>query len=260
VTGVSIWRDRAALLANSILDRFARSDGSFSTTPNEKDLLIPIADDADMETPSGTSMAIDLLLRLDGGSGEVRYLDAATRAVTRLSGQYQDRPESWAAAVATLNRHRLSSTRESASAANSPPVPSATGGIRIPVTADHVRVTASGMSVPDGDEVFVTIKVDDKFHINANPASFDFLIPTSVEFQGVKPSNVDYPKPTRFTAKFAPEGLDVYEGSIAIVAKFPKGNLQGIKSIQGTVTAQACTDQICLPPSTLPISTVVGDR
>jgi hypothetical protein len=57
----------------------------------------------------------------------------------------------------------------------------------------------------------------------------------------------------RFTAKFAPEGLDVYEGSVAVIAKFPKGSLQG-QAIQGTVTAQACTSQICLPPSDLPVS------
>jgi len=260
VTGNSIWRDRAALLANSILAWFARADGSFTTTANEKDLLIPIADDGDMETPSGTSMAIDLLLRLHEASGEARYLDAATRAVTRLSGQFQDHPESWAVAVATLNRHQLPSARESATSANSPPAPSATGGIRVPVTADHLRVSAAAMSIPDGEEILVTIKVDNKFHINANPASFDCLVPTSVEFKGVKPAKVEYPKPIRFTAEFAPEGLDVYEGSVAVVAKFPKGSLQGIKSVQGAVTAQACTNRICLPPSTLPISTVVGDR
>jgi uncharacterized protein YyaL (SSP411 family) len=73
-TGAGIWRERAALLANKMLDRFARADGLFSTTANEKDLLIPIADDGDMETPSGTSRAIDLLLRLHEASGDKRYL------------------------------------------------------------------------------------------------------------------------------------------------------------------------------------------
>jgi len=64
--------------------------------------------------------------------------------------------------------------------------------------------------------------VDGKFHINANSVSFDFLIPTTVEFKGVKPKKVEYPKPTRFTAEFASDGLDVYEGSVAVVARFPK--------------------------------------
>ena len=187
-------------------------------------------------------------------SADRRYLDAVTRAVTRLSGQFQDHPESWAASVATLNRHRLPSGTAGATAANSPPAPDATDGIHVPVTADHVGATASARSVPDEDEVLVTIKVDDKFHINANPASFDFLIPTTVEFKGIKPNKVEYPKSTRFTAEFAREGLDVYEGSVAIVARFRKGSLSANSSIEGAVTAQACTNKICLPPSTLPIS------
>jgi len=260
VTGEGIWRDRARLLANSILERFVRTDGAVSTTSDEKDLLIPIADDGDAETPSGTSMAIDLLLRLHEASAESRYLEAVTAAVTRLSGQFQDHPESWAASVATLNRHRLPLGSAGATATNSPPTPSATDGIHVPVTADHVGVTASAISVPDEDEVLVTIKVDDRFHINANPASFDFLIPTTVEFKGIKPKKLEYPKSTRFTAEFVREGLDVYEGSVAVVARFPKGSLNENSSIEGAVTVQACTNRICLPPSTLPISAAVGGK
>jgi hypothetical protein len=76
----------------------------------------------------------------------------------------------------------------------------------------------------------------------------------------VKPSKIEYPKLMRFTAEFAPEGLDVYEGPVAIIARFPKASIKGIRAIQGTVTAQACTNQICLPPSTLPISTAVAEK
>jgi hypothetical protein len=49
-------------------------------------------------------------------------------------------------------------------AANSPPTPIATGGIHVPVTADHVGATASARSVPDEEE----------------PSLFR-LIPTTVE-------------------------------------------------------------------------------
>jgi uncharacterized protein YyaL (SSP411 family) len=87
VTGAADWRNRAATLANNILDRFARTNGSFSTTSDQRDLLIPITDDGDMETPSGTSMAIELLLRLHESSGERRYLEAAERAITLSAGR-----------------------------------------------------------------------------------------------------------------------------------------------------------------------------
>src|SRR5258708_40197602 len=114
------------------------------------------------------------------------------------------------------------------------------------------------MACRGGDEVVATTKVQDDSHKRDTPASFDFLIPTSLELNGIKPSKIEYPKPMRFTAKFAPEGLDVYEGSVAIVAMFPKDGLKGLNVIQGTVTAQACTSQICLPPSELPVSIKTG--
>lgn len=253
-TGDNNWRDRAARLADSLLDRFSRPDGSFSISPNEKDLLIPLADEGDLEMPSGTSTAIDLLLLLHGASGEARYLTAAVNAVRRLSGRFQDHPESWASAIVTLNDHPLPSTTAKETAANAAAGTKEPADLRVPVSADHVSVAASEMSLPEEQAIVVTIKVDDNFHINANPASFDFLIPTAVEFKGIKPSKVEYPKATRFTAKFAPEGLDVYEGSVAVIAKFPKDGLKGIGSIQGTVSVQACNSQICLPPSELPLS------
>ena len=254
VTGDKIWQNRAAQLADHMLSRFARPDGSFSTTPNERDLLIPIADEGDLESPSGTSMAIGLLLRLHGASSEARYLNAATDAVRRLSGQFQDHPEAWASAIADLNRYPLLSTRQSVTAASTATGANTSGEFHVPVSADHVRVAASVMSITDGEAIVVTVTVDDNFHINANPASFDYLIPTSLEFKDIKPAKIEYPKAIRFTAEFAPEGLDVYEGSVAITAKFPKDGLKGIKAIQGTVTAQACTSRICLPPSELPVS------
>ncbi|WGR98517.1 thioredoxin domain-containing protein [Bradyrhizobium sp. ISRA443] len=260
VTGEKIWQKRAAELADQMLGRFGRSDGSFLTTHTENGVLIAIGDEGDLEMPSGTSMAIDLLLRLYKASSEARHLTAATNAVRQLSGEFQDRPEAWASAITTLNRFPLPSSRESAAVANATTGINPPGDLRELASADHVQVAASVKSVPDGDAIVVTVRVDDNFHINANPASYDFLIPTALEFKGVKPANVEYPKSVRFTSRFAPEGLDVYEGSTAIVATFPKGSLQGIDAIQGAVTAQACTKLICLPPSTLPISIAVKEK
>src|SRR5260221_8258610 len=143
VKGDKIWQKRAAGLADSMLERFSRPDGSFSTTPNEKDLLIPITDEGDMEMPSGTSMAIDLLLRLHGTSAEARYLDAAANAIRRLSGQFQDHPESWASAVISLNRYPLPSISENATAANSAAGQSALGVFSYLLSPGHVCVAPS---------------------------------------------------------------------------------------------------------------------
>ena len=256
-TKEEIWRDRAASLADGLLDRFAHPDGALSTTLDEKNLLIPLGDGEDNEVPSGTSVALDLLLRLGKATAETRYDAAAASVAHHLSGQLKDHPEVWPAALVALNLH-LAKNAELASAGDTK---AASVGVRgtgqafhIPETADHVRTSAALEAGPNNDEIVVTLKVDDGYHINANPASFDYLIPTSVAFDRLQPAKVDYPKPVSFKSAFAPDGLDVYEGSVALIATFPKGSLKGQKNIQGSATAQACNTQICLPPSTLPVS------
>src|SRR5262249_8683969 len=136
MTDNRIWQNRSAQVAANMLDRFGRPDGGFSTTSDESGLLIPMVDDGDLEMPSGTSMAIEFLVRLHKASGDTRYLKAATEAVRRSSGQLEDRPEVWASAIASLNRYPLPSTRQNvtdSAAATNPPA-----GFRVPVSADHV--------------------------------------------------------------------------------------------------------------------------
>src|SRR5262249_41972211 len=182
-------------------------------------------------------------------SGEARYINAAANAVHRLSGQFQDHPEAWASAITSLNRYPLPPAGQNVTATNTATSPPAS--FRVPVSADHVHVASTAA---ERDAIRVTLKVDDQYHINANPASLDYLMPTALEIKGMQPLKIEYPKPIRFTAKFARDGLDVYEGSISIIAMFSKGDLKNRSPIQGVVTVQACTSQICLPPSELPVS------
>jgi uncharacterized protein len=257
VTKEEIWRDRAAVLANALVGRFAHADGTLSNTLDEKNLLIPLGDGEDSEVPSGTSAALDLLLRLAAATGDPRYDTAAARVARHLSGQLKDHPEVWPAAIVALNVHPLKNA-ELASAGNAQARSEGAQGpgqaFHIPETADHVRASVALQAGPYDDEIVVTLKIDDGYHVNANPASFDYLIATSIAFDQLHPSKVDYPKPVRFKPAFAPDGLDVYEGNVALVATFPKDSLKGHKDIQGAATAQACNTQICLPPSNLAVT------
>ena len=98
------------------------------------------------------------------------------------------------------------------------------------------------------------LEVDDGWHVNANPASFDYLIPTSVSFEGLSATRVVYPTAVRIKPKFAPDGLDVYEGATKVVTVLPKGALTGTGSVRGAVTVQACSHEVCLPPATIAVT------
>jgi len=124
---------------------------------------------------------------------------------------------------------------------------------RLADTRDFVHVIDVRQSATNDDELVVTLRIDPGFHINANPASFAELIATRLAFVGVEPTRIVYPHPTRFKPKFVDEWIDVYEGTITISALFPNGTLSQTSIPQGTVAAQACTDEVCLPPAELPL-------
>jgi hypothetical protein len=118
-------------------------------------------------------------------------------------------------------------------------------------SAAHVKAAAKATSLDDHDEILVTLAIDSAYHVNANPASADFLMPTLVTVPGVPGAKITYPTGQVFRPKFSPEGISVYEGSIAIRAEVPKSGLASAARAPLRIDVQACSNQICLAPATL---------
>ena len=129
------------------------------------------------------------------------------------------------------------------------PVSGAAESWRLEDTATHVHIVGVARISGEEDELAVTLRVDPGFHINANPPSSDFLIPTVLTIAELQPLRIAYPTPVRFKPKFTEDTIVVYDGMILITAFFPKGALSSFASLHGSVTAQACTDRFCLPPA-----------
>ncbi|MGQ9657186.1 MAG: cytochrome c biogenesis protein CcdA [Fimbriimonadales bacterium] len=105
----------------------------------------------------------------------------------------------------------------------------------------------------------VVLRVDKPYHVNANPASEDYLIPTALKLEsgkGYTVGAVQYPKPIEKAFAFS-EGkpLRIYEGRVPIRFQLTldKNALKGDLSIKGTLRYQACDDAACYPPRTQPI-------
>ncbi|HEV8261138.1 MAG TPA: thioredoxin domain-containing protein [Burkholderiales bacterium] len=233
----AMWNQRATELADRMLARFQRSDGTLATTLAEKELPLP-PEESDNAYASGTSAAVDLLLQLARSTGAARYADGARRIVGRLGHRIAVEPESWPALITALNRSDFS--------------PSLAKGLS--GTAAVVRVAAVARSGADQDEIMVTLHIEDGYHVNANPATYDYLMATSVVFDGLTPTRVRYPVATLFKPAFAPAGLKVYEGEVTLVASFPKGTAGKAREIRAVVSAQACDSEICLLPAQLPVT------
>lgn len=119
-------------------------------------------------------------------------------------------------------------------------------------SAAHVRIVGIDYLRDGGDKAIIRIAIEPGYHVNANPASEKYLIPTSVNITGEPPSRIIYPPAVKFTPLFTDAPIDVYEGNIEIVVERLK-QPAAAPPLSGTLTVQACTDKICLPPADLPL-------
>lgn len=243
------WQDRAALLTSAMLRRFARDD-TFAMSMAARDLLIPPSDDGDNTSPSGTSAAIELLARMHRATGKQEYADAALRVVARLSGTFLQSASQWPSTVAAFNRYSLPVSR---AAKRNTPSSTVRNPLHPPRTAEHVHAYVEVRSTGNHDEIRVNVLIDKGFHVNANPASFDYLVPTSLSVEGVPDLQIGYPAATLIRPLFAADGLMVYEGSVSLNGVAPKGTLVSRNPITAVLKVQACNDEVCLPPATLPL-------
>ncbi len=81
------WFTAARSLVDGLLERFARPGGGFYDTSVDHETLITRPRAAyDSPTPSGTSMAATVLLKMAAYTGEARYRDRAEEALASLAG------------------------------------------------------------------------------------------------------------------------------------------------------------------------------
>lgn len=128
-----------------------------------------------------------------------------------------------------------------------------------PKDALRVQATASVQQVVPGKpfEVLVTLDIKHPYHVNANPASEQFLIPTSVSVDpvaGITFGSPQYPKGLmREFAFTSGKKIAVYEGKTVIrIPATPAKTLKaGEITIRGKVRYQACDERSCYPPGDL---------
>ncbi|MER3403375.1 MAG: hypothetical protein C4337_08840 [Armatimonadota bacterium] len=127
--------------------------------------------------------------------------------------------------------------------------------LRFPVEVALERAAYTPNSTVQG---VLVIRIPQPYHVNANPASEDYLIPTELRVPKgphYTLGKVEYPKALEKTFEFAGDKpLKIYEGvatirfELRLATSAPKGDLP----IKASVRYQACDDKACYPPQTVP--------
>ena len=139
-------------------------------------------------------------------------------------------------------------------ASSSPEPPKITSESLVKVTAEPMEVVAG-----DRNETVVKLNTQSGYHINANPASFDYLKATEVDLPDTPEVVVDYiyyPNPLVKKFSFSDQALKVYEGEtqLKIMLSAEKAAPKGAYAIPAKLNVQACDDKLCYPPGSVSFS------
>ncbi|HET9182152.1 MAG TPA: protein-disulfide reductase DsbD N-terminal domain-containing protein [Candidatus Angelobacter sp.] len=105
----------------------------------------------------------------------------------------------------------------------------------------------------------LVFRIEPGFHINSNKPSMPELIPTAVHFSlpdDVVIGRLKYPAGQLKSFPFDPtEKLSVYSGDVVITGRViaPLHSAPGTYTVHGGFKYQACDNNACYPPKTLPI-------
>ncbi|MBC8030561.1 MAG: hypothetical protein H7Z16_10660 [Pyrinomonadaceae bacterium] len=124
-------------------------------------------------------------------------------------------------------------------------------------STDVVTAVPEAVEIATGasSEVTVRLTIQSGYHVNANPPTFSYLIPTELTItpaNGVSVGAITYPPPINVKLSFSEKPLAVYEGETKIRAtlKADKSAKPGEYSLATKLRIQACDDQVCYPPGT----------
>jgi DsbC/DsbD-like thiol-disulfide interchange protein len=136
------------------------------------------------------------------------------------------------------------------------PTTSAPAGVSS--SADVVKITSPQVTIDAGSslDAVINLSIRSGYHINANPPTFSYLIPTEVtagKAEGISPGKPVYPAGEMRKFQFADQPLSVYQGDarVTLPLRVDGSAAKGALTLPVTVRVQACDDQQCYPPTTL---------
>ena len=138
------------------------------------------------------------------------------------------------------------------------PQASAASPAAVSSSADVVKLRTDAVALPAGGNIDgkVVLSISSGFHINANPATFSYLIATELttgKTEGITVGAPGYPAAVKKKFQFAEEPLAVYEGEVGVNLNLraEKNTAAGPRLLPITVRVQACDEEKCYPPATL---------
>ena len=121
------------------------------------------------------------------------------------------------------------------------------------------------VNISTGKTATATLRfeVSEGNHVNSSKPGSNLLIPTKLTLEpsdGIRVVKMNYPPGQELSFPFDPdEKLSVYTGpfAVAVQLRATGSATAGPRTLNGTLTYQACNDRACFPPRHLPVDFTV---
>ncbi len=140
--------------------------------------------------------------------------------------------------------------------------PAAAQGFGDPVFSVAVHPDREPLVAGETYRIAVAVTIEDGWHINSQDPGDEFAVPTTVEWElpeGWPQPTMTFPEAEAKSFSFSSSPLKVWEGRPVLIAegRVPATAVAGEAILGVTVTAQACNNSQCLPPTPVEASVTV---
>ena len=130
----------------------------------------------------------------------------------------------------------------------------------VSASAEQVELNAG-----ETKEASVRLSITEGYHVNANPATEKFLIPTALSVKpeaGITVDKITYPKPVKGKFSYSKVPLDIYEGdaSIKLTLNAARDLKPGQHTLRVEIRVQPCDHTTCYSPATITTGVEITTR
>ena len=235
------WLREAQAITDAMLAQFlSEQDGGFYMAAEESALPVRLKELDDNAVPSGNSVALRILAKMARRTGKEQYNDTARALISGFSEKINQYPHAFAYFQTGLLEflHDEYGHRQYAAGGN-------------------VLIDAQINNQDPQMELNIAITIKSGWHINAGGSPDGGL--TAMELSADADASwqisaIDYPAPVSGSLSFASEEIPLYKDRIAITVRLKrKGHAAPLKLIRLELRLQACNQDTCLAPETVPL-------
>ncbi len=282
VTGDEKWLNAGRRLMDDQIAQYwdDRSGGFFYTADHHEPLIARMKDGYDSVMPSGNSASVDVLARLSKLTKEPSYQARAEKTLAAFGGQIEQSPSGFsrmllgaravlgpapadvaapvvaqtlAAKAPPQPRLAPAAPKEAAEALIVFAQPAQAEAVKHQYVKGRIFLSTDRLTPGSTTRVACVLDIAEGWHINANPAKPDFVLPAELELAstaGLELTDLVYPPGKDLKMEDQDDPVSVYEGQVIIrgVIKVPADLKATGDELKFTLRYQACNHKECLRP------------